>query len=599
MESILVTGGAGYIGSVAVKKLIQKGFKVVVVDNLSKGLKELVDKEAIFYELDLVDKEKLESVFKKHKFDYVMHFAGYKAAGESMENAIKYSDNIKATINLLDLIVKYKVKKIIYSSSAGVYGDPKYTPMDENHSTSPINYYGHTKLICEDLIKWYSKVYGFNYVCLRYFNVAGDGGLNYVDPVPLNILPLIMDTIVGKREKLLVFGDDYDTPDGTCIRDYIDVLDLIDAHILAINLKENEIINLGTSKGTSVKELIDYSIKVSGKKFNFEIVSRRPGDPAILVASNEKAKKVLNWNPKNDYKQMIESTYNVYINKLNNSKSYSSNKDDISLVCLVAGISKRFGFKIKSLEKVGPNNETLLEYILNGAIKVKPKKIILVVRKENKENFKEIFKDNYKGIPVYYAIQEHDSTKRNKPWGTIDAVCCSKEFVDSKIIVCNGDDVCMEESFKKLAEHLRKDNTDATIAYILGKSIPDKGEVTRGIFNLDQNGEVDTIVEHFRVSWETLEEHRLTKDSLCNMNLFGFHKNTLELLNKELDKFKEENKDNPDSECILPTELNKLIKKDQIKLKVYVSNDSWLGITNPGDELIVKEELKKLEKNNK
>jgi UDP-glucose 4-epimerase len=314
-ETILVTGGAGYIGSAAVKKLISKGYDVIVVDNLSKGKRNLVDKKAIFFEVDLTNKKELATVFNQ-KIDYVMHFASYKAVGESMKNPEKYSDNIIGTINLLDLMVKHNVKKIIYSSTAAVYGMPEKNPITEDHPTNTINYYGYTKLTSEKIIDWYSSIHDLKYVSLRYFNIAGDFGLNYIDPEAENIFPIIMEVIFGKRDKLTIFGDDYDTRDGTCIRDYIDIHDLIDAHILALNINENQIINLGTSNGTSVKELVDAIIKVTGKDFPYEIGKKREGDPGTLIASNEKAKEILNWEPKKDIKDMIKSTFDAYNNIL-------------------------------------------------------------------------------------------------------------------------------------------------------------------------------------------------------------------------------------------------------------------------------------------
>jgi UDP-glucose 4-epimerase len=310
-KTILVTGGAGYIGSIAVKELIRQGYAVIVVDNLSKGLRKLVDPEAEFYMIDLTDKEKLAKVFRK-KIDAVIHFAAYKAVEESMENPEKYCDNITGTLNLLNLMAKNKVKKLIYSSSAAVYGNPKCNPIDEKHPTEPINFYGFTKLECERFIEWYSKLHGINYVCLRYFNVAGDGGLGYVDPEAKNIMPILMEVIVGKRKKLTIFGNDYDTRDGTCIRDYIDVNDLIRAHVLALDAKDNAIINLGTSSGVSVKELVDAALEVTGKKIEVEYGPRRKGDPVALVASNEKAKKLLKWKPEKSVKDMIASTYEAY-----------------------------------------------------------------------------------------------------------------------------------------------------------------------------------------------------------------------------------------------------------------------------------------------
>lgn len=314
-KRILIVGGAGYIGSVAVKSLIEKGYDVIVIDNLSKGIKSLVDEKAKFYHGDLCDKEFVNEVFSKNKIDAVMNFAAYKAVGESMQNAIKYSDNIVGMINLLNAMVENNIKLIIYSSSAAVYGLPDKKIIDESEKTNPINYYGYTKLACEDLMSWYSKIYNIKYCSLRYFNVAGDGGLNYIDPEAENILPIIMEVVFGKRDKLTIFGNDYNTIDGTCVRDYIHVLDLVDAHILALDLKYSEIINLGTSKGFSVKELLGTTKEVTMKDILFEYGPRRAGDPTSVSASNNKAKEVLGWEPKRTLKEMIKSTYGAYKSK--------------------------------------------------------------------------------------------------------------------------------------------------------------------------------------------------------------------------------------------------------------------------------------------
>jgi len=304
-----VTGGAGYIGSAAVKELV-KSYKVIVVDNLSKGDRSLVHKDADFYEVDLTDCQALEQVFF-NDIDAVMHFAAHKAIGESMSNAVKYSDNILGTINLLNLMVKYKVPRIIHSSTAAVYGIPDNNPIIEGSDTKPINYYGYTKWVSENQIMWYSLVHGLSYVCLRYFNVAGDVGLGYIDPDAQNVFPILMEVISGKRDKFVIFGKDYDTPDGTCVRDYIDINDLISAHILAIDKGEG-VINLGTSSGVSVKELLDTTIKITGQRIPWEYGKRRPGDCDILVASNLKAREVLDWKPQRSVKEMIESTFRAY-----------------------------------------------------------------------------------------------------------------------------------------------------------------------------------------------------------------------------------------------------------------------------------------------
>jgi len=309
MKTILVTGGAGYIGSVAVKELV-KNHEVIVVDNLSKGKKELVDKKAIFYEADLIDNEKLHEIFKKHKINSVVHFAAYKSVEESMLNPSKYSDNIIGTINLLNCMVKFNVPKLIFSSSAAVYGMPEKRTIDEETELKPINYYGYTKKISEEIIEYFHKIHNIQYISLRYFNVAGDV-LNYVDPEANNIFPIIMEVINRKRDKLTIFGDDYDTPDGTCVRDYIHVSDLVEAHIKALNSYYNGVINLGSGKGYSVKELVSAFIRLTGN-FAHELGKRRSGDPAFLVASNQKAKKILGWSPKKTLNDMILSTYKAY-----------------------------------------------------------------------------------------------------------------------------------------------------------------------------------------------------------------------------------------------------------------------------------------------
>lgn len=305
---ILVTGGAGYIGSVAAHELLEKGHQVVVIDNLSKGLKKLVPEKAGFYNYDLTD-SRISEVMKDQ--DAVMHFAAYKAAGESMHDAPKYSHNIRGTINLLDAMVHAGVKRMIYSSSAAVYGIPETKKVDESAALNPINYYGYTKLACEDLIRWYGQIHGISYVAFRYFNVAGDGGLKYIDPNAENILPLIMEVVTKKRDKLTVFGDDYDTRDGTGLRDYIHVSDLARAHMMALDLKGNHMINLGSESGTTVMELIRMTEEITGKSVAYEIGPRREGDPASLVASTKKAGSI-GFKPEYGIREMVKSTYEAY-----------------------------------------------------------------------------------------------------------------------------------------------------------------------------------------------------------------------------------------------------------------------------------------------
>jgi len=309
---ILVTGGAGYIGSALVSKLVSQGNDVIVIDNLSKGKIDLVHMSAKFYIGDLIDFDFVNKVFKKNKIDYIIHIAGYKAVGESMSMPGKYSDNIIGLINLLKCAEKYNVKNFIFSSSAGVYGSPIYNPIDESHVANPINYYGFTKLESENILSWFEKTKGMNIINLRYFNVIGDAGLNYIDPEPQNVIPLILEVLAGTRDKFFIFGNDYDTPDGTCIRDYLDINDLVHAHIKSISLDKSATINLGAGKGTSVLELVKIIEKVSHKKINYDIVGRREGDPVRLIASNGLAKKLLDWKPKVSIEKSINGMINAY-----------------------------------------------------------------------------------------------------------------------------------------------------------------------------------------------------------------------------------------------------------------------------------------------
>lgn len=315
MTNVLIAGGAGYIGSVVTRKFLEAGYTVVVLDNLSKGdVKLILPEVATFCHADLCDKDKLQSLFSVWKFDIVVNCAGYKAVGESMSNAIKYSDNITGLINLMNACVEYKVKKFIFSSSASVYGEgiPGKILLDEKDTGIPTSFYGHTKLESERLLEWYKIIYGLDYVALRYFNVAGDAGFNYIDPDAQNIFPIIAEYLSGKRDKFTIFGNDYPTHDGTCVRDYIHVDDLARAHLNATNVKGSEIINLGSGKGISVQEIVDCTNEIIGNKLFFNYGPRRAGDPAFLVANNSKALELMFWSPKYSLKEMVESTLKAY-----------------------------------------------------------------------------------------------------------------------------------------------------------------------------------------------------------------------------------------------------------------------------------------------
>jgi UDP-glucose 4-epimerase len=302
---ILVCGGAGYIGSHAVYRLIEKGEKVIVVDNLQTGHREAVHPEAVFYQGDIRDRAFLRDVFRKHEIDTVIHFAANSLVGESMQEPLKYYDNnVYGTQVLLEIMNEFGVKQIVFSSTAAVYGEPKQIPIVETDPTMPTNTYGETKLAMEKMMKWVDRACGIRYISLRYFNVAGAyGTLIGEDHDPeTHLIPLILKVPLGQREEIHIFGDDYDTHDGTCIRDYIHVLDLVDAHILAVEKLrsgvESNVYNLGNGNGFTVKEVIEAARKVTGHPIPARVMARRPGDPAKLVASAEKAKRELGWEPK-------------------------------------------------------------------------------------------------------------------------------------------------------------------------------------------------------------------------------------------------------------------------------------------------------------
>ncbi len=317
---ILVTGGAGYIGSHIVLELCDSGFEVIVFDDLSLGFRENVDQRAELYIGSTLNREDLDDVLSKN-IDAVIHLAAWKAAGESMDNPFKYTqNNIIGTLNVLNSMTEYGVRKFILSSTAAVYGYPQYLPIDENHPLDPINYYGYTKLVIEQNLKWFSELKGLRYACLRYFNAAGydlDGRVKNKEKNPQNLLPIIMEVAIGVRKQMEVFGDDYNTPDGTGIRDYIHVNDLALAHISALNYlvekDENLSVNLANGVGYSVLDVIRMAEKVTQKNISYEIVGRRFGDPAELTAISMQAKKLLKWEAQySDIETILSTMWKVY-----------------------------------------------------------------------------------------------------------------------------------------------------------------------------------------------------------------------------------------------------------------------------------------------
>ena len=324
--AILVLGGAGYIGSHTVYELIDAGRDVVVADNLMTGFRAAVHPKARFYEVDIRDQASIDAVFEKEQIDGVIHFAAFSQVGESMTRPLKYyENNLWGTTSLLKSMVAHGVDKIVFSSTAATYGEPEQVPIMESDRTEPTNCYGETKLAMEKMMSWTGKAHPLRYVALRYFNACGahpGGAIGEAHDPETPLIPLIRQVPLGKREKISIFGDDYPTPDGTCIRDYIHVTDLAQAHILALdyllNGGENDVFNLGNGVGFTNKEVVDVARAVTGHPIPAEIAPRRAGDPAQLVASSEKAKSVLGWKPRYaDLNAIVSSAWTWHKNHPN------------------------------------------------------------------------------------------------------------------------------------------------------------------------------------------------------------------------------------------------------------------------------------------
>lgn len=321
---VLVLGGAGYIGSHTVYELIDDGQDVVIIDNLETGHIEAVHEKAKFYKGDIRDRAFLEDVFSKETdIDAVIHFAANSLVGESMVNPLKYYDNnLCGTKVLLEALVAHGIDKVVFSSTAATYGEPERVPILESDKTEPTNTYGETKLSMEKMFKWTGKAHGLRYVSLRYFNACGahpNGKIGEAHNPETHLIPLILQVPNGQREAISIFGDDYDTIDGTCVRDYIHVLDLAQAHILAVKYlmagNDSNIFNLGNGVGHTVKQVIDTARKVTGDPIKVEMAPRRAGDPATLIASSAKAKEILGWKPEHDdLEEIIATAWNWHKN---------------------------------------------------------------------------------------------------------------------------------------------------------------------------------------------------------------------------------------------------------------------------------------------
>lgn len=319
---ILVTGGAGYIGSFMVKRLISRGDDVHVLDSLERGYKDAIDSKAIFHQLNLMDRDEVGSLFSSNLFDAVIHFAGYISMEESAADpGLYFYNNSFGSLEIIEQCKRNKVSNFIFSSTAGVYGDPIKIPIPEDHATNPVNPYGESKLMVEKILSWFNKINGLSYTCLRYFNACGaaiDGSMGEAHNPETHIIPKAIEAALNNNE-FKMFGDDYETQDGTCIRDYIHVLDLVEAHILALDkitkTPGGYFYNVGTGQGYSNKEIIAMVEKVTGKNIKVVVGARRAGDAAKLIAGVEKIKRELGFDPKfSDLETIIKSAWEYYIN---------------------------------------------------------------------------------------------------------------------------------------------------------------------------------------------------------------------------------------------------------------------------------------------
>lgn len=318
---ILIIGGAGYIGSHVAREFLDSGHEIVVFDNLSTGLKGNLFPGAGFIEGDILDYQGLLRAMKSARFDALVHLAAFKAAGESMIVPEKYAlNNLNGTVNILNAALEAGIMRVVFSSSAATYGEPAYLPIDEKHPQNPENFYGYTKLEIERILGWYDRLKGMRFAALRYFNAAGydmAGRISGLERKPANLLPVIMEAAAGMRNELQIFGDDYDTKDGTGVRDYVHVNDLAVGHVAALAwIAKNDkslMVNLGSEEGLSVKEILEAARRITGRPIPARIMPRRPGDPARLVASSALARELLGWNAKHsDVDSLVGSTWEAY-----------------------------------------------------------------------------------------------------------------------------------------------------------------------------------------------------------------------------------------------------------------------------------------------
>lgn len=597
---ILITGGAGYIGSHACIAFLNAGYEVVVADNLCNSKKEslvrvegITGKKIQFYEIDLLDYEALEQVFAENEIDGVIHFAGLKAVGESVSLPLEYyENNIGGTLNLCRLMKKYGVKKLVFSSSATVYGSPKTVPITEDFPLSATNPYGQTKLMLEQILTDIQHANPeFNISLLRYFNPVGahESGLIGEDPngIPNNLVPYITQVAIGKLDHLSVYGDDYNTPDGTGVRDYIHVCDLVDGHLLAYEkLSENPglmIHNLGTGRGYSVLEMVKAFEKACGKPIKYEICGRRSGDIAECYADTKKAADELGFTAKKTLDDMCADSWRWQQQNPNGFE----NAKDAALVIMAAGMGSRFG-GLKQLEPIGENGEVIMDYSVHDAIKAGFNKVVFIIKKEIEEDFRRIVGDRIaKKVHVEYVYQQ-TPTYRKKPFGTGDAVLCCKDVVHEPFAVINADDYYGADGYRKLYEHLTGTQDYSMVGFRLENTVTENGTVSRGICQIN-DGYLTDVTEHTAIA----KENAFPVGTIVSMNMWGLRPDFFGELDKAFSEFLK-TADVTKDEFFLPSVVDKLIKDGKIKVKVLESQDRWYGVTYKEDKESVVEAIKKL-----
>jgi UDP-glucose 4-epimerase len=647
--TVLVTGGAGFIGSHTCLELLQAGYGVIVVDNLVNSkreslrrVQELAGRPLEFHEVDLRDRGALSAVFAGTGVDAVIHFAGLKAPGESVSFPLRYyQNNITGTLVLCEVMARHGVRDLVFSSSATVYGEPREVPVKEDSPLSAINPYGRTKLMIEDILRDLHRAdHRWNAILLRYFNPVGAHGSGRIgeDPsgIPNNLMPNVAQVAVGRRPELLVYGDDYPTRDGTCIRDYIHVVDLADGHLKALeklSARPGVIpYNLGTGRGYSVLEVVEAFGKAAGKPIPHRIVGRRAGDAAISYADPTRAQEELGWAAERGLPEMCADTWRWQSNNPNGylesnlqekvvshaaaSESVCPGASQVmaiggsgdgrqspALVVMAAGMGNRYG-GLKQMEAVGPTGELIIDYSAYDALVAGFGKIVFVIRHEMEEMFRDrVGRRVERWCETAYVRQSLSDVPaglevppaRQKPWGTGHAVLCCKGVVDAPFGVVNADDFYGRSSFRILHRFLTgaRDRSGryeyGMVGYLLENTLTEHGHVSRGICAVDADQSLVEIRETLRVqkagdAVKSSQDGRrwitIPKDSVVSMNMWGFTPSVFDELEARFERFLTENQGELDrGEFYLPKVVGELVAEEKALVKVLPTQEQWFGVT--------------------